>query len=475
MLSRTLISRALFLVCVIVLAQAVPVHATEISDVVISDVTTDGVSIGWKTDVKTDGSINFGIDPAGGIQRDPSLDSTHLITLTDLEPATTYYFRISSADSSGNRSTTAGLTFSTKNDQKAVANKAIKDIKKVTDPKELTRVVEEVQQQAQDVIRPPSIIGSPKVSTESDSATITWSSDRPSNSMVSFAADGEYQDGASDPYTGAQGDSSDSTTKHSVTLQGLQPSTLYHFQVSSSDSLSLTGVSEDDTFRTKSILPEVTALKISRIQEDSAVISWNTGTVKAKGRIEYLDTRSKVARSVGDPVYTTSHTVQVTGLTLGTRYRATVYATNEAGDEASSKQFEFITVRDVVPPLISKVTNESTLYPSEDTKVQTIITWQTDEPSSCTVSYTQGLVHDENTKADSLPTEKNPLTDHTEVIVGFSPATVYKFWMDCADEAGNTSKSDDFVLITPIKEKNIIDIILENFQGTFGWVNKIGK
>jgi hypothetical protein len=47
--------------------------------------------------------------------------------------------------------------------------------------------------------------------------------------------------------------------------------------------------------------------------------------------------------------------------------------------------------------------------------------------------------------------------------------------MDCADEAGNTSKSDDFVLITPIKEKNIIDIILENFQGTFGWVNKIGK
>jgi hypothetical protein len=64
-------------------------------------------------------------------------NQTHLITLTDLEPATTYYFRISSADSSGNRSTTAGLTFSTKNDQKAVANKAIKDIKKVTDPKEL--------------------------------------------------------------------------------------------------------------------------------------------------------------------------------------------------------------------------------------------------------------------------------------------------------------------------------------------------
>lgn len=451
------------------------IYAAEITDVIISEVATDSVSIGWKTDVKTDGTINFGIDPAGGIQRDPKLDSVHLIALTDLEPATTYYFRIASADADGNRSSTGGLSFTTKDDQQAVANKAIKTIKKVTDPEELKRVVEEVQQQAQDVIRPPSIIGSPKVSVESDSATISWSSDRPSNSMVSFAAEGEYQEGASDPYTGVQGDSSDSTNRHSVTLQGLEPSTLYHFQVSSSDDLSLTGVSEDDTFRTKSILPDVSALKISRIQEDSAVISWNTGSVKAKGRIEYLDTRSRVARSVGDPVYTTSHTVQVTGLTLGTKYQATVYATNEAGDEAASKPFTFITVRDVVPPEISKVTNESTLYPSEDTKVQTIIAWQTDEPASCTVMYTQGLVHDENTKADSLPTEKNPLTDHTQVIVGFSPATVYKFWMDCADEGGNTSKSDDFVLITPIKEKNIIDIILENFQGTFGWVNKIGK
>jgi hypothetical protein len=165
----------------------------------------------------------------------------------------------------------------------------------------------------------------------------------------------------------------------------------------------------------------------------------------------------------------------VTGLEFGTRYQATVFATNEAGDETAGKPFVFITVRDVIPPQISKVTNESTLYPSEDTKVQTIITWQTDEPANCTVSYTQGLVHDENNQGDSLPTETNPLTDHTQVIVGFAPATVYKFWVICADPSGNESKSDDFVLITPIKEKNIIDIILENFQGTFGWVNKIGK
>jgi hypothetical protein len=53
--------------------------------------------------------------------------------------------------------------------------------------------------------------------------------------------------------------------------------------------------------------------------------------------------------------------------------------------------------------------------------------------------------------------------------------TVYQFWVECKDVSGNKSKSENFVLFTPNKEKSIIDIILENFQGTFGWVNNIGK
>ena len=74
-----------------------------------------------------------------------------------------------------------------------------------------------------------------------------------------------------------------------------------------------------------------------------------------------------------------------------------------------------------------------------------------------------------------MPAELNPLTNHTQVVVGFAPASVYKFWMVCHDVANNQSQSDDYVLITPTKEQNIVDLILANFQGTFGWVNKIGK
>jgi hypothetical protein len=67
-----------------------------------------------------------------------------------------------------------------------------------------------------------------------------------------------------------------------------------------------------------------------------------------------------------------------------------------------------------------------------------------------------------------------PTVDHVRVITEFLPSTVYKFWVKCEDQTGNEEQSEDFVLFTPEKEKSIIDIILENFEGTFGWVKNIG-
>jgi hypothetical protein len=90
------------------------------------------------------------------------------------------------------------------------------------------------------------------------------------------------------------------------------------------------------------------------------------------------------------------------------------------------------------------------------------------------MTYQEGVAG--GTDAVSL-TKDHPefKTSHTEVIVDFAPGTVYQFWLECVDNAGNKAKSENFVLFTPIQEKNIIDLILENFQSTFGWVKNIGK
>jgi hypothetical protein len=448
--------------------------AAEISDVKITGVDDGSATINWNTDISTDATVNFGIDPRVGIERDPLFDKKeHSIVVDRLDPATTYYFRVISTDAQGNKSATAGYQFTTKSNDKKTAKKAVTEIEKIKDPEALKEVIEEVQKVASDVIRPPSIQGEPKVIAANDHADIIWTTDRNASSMVYFAKDAEFDPAAANPYPTAQGDPNDSTMKHTITLVGLSPSTLYHYKVSSEDSAGMTGESEDNTFKTNATLPQIINPTISRIQETAATVSWATGGVLSKGVVEYTNLRSKVTKSAGNPVFLTNHSIQLSGLDFGTRYSVVITSTNEAGNEVASKPLTFLTVRDIVPPAIAKVNNESTLFPSEDVKIQTIISWETDEPSFCQVHYTQGLVLAAGEQGDVLPLESNPLTSHTQVIVGFAPATVYKFWMLCHDEADNEARSEDYVLITPVKEKSIIDIILENFQGTFGWLKNI--
>ncbi|MFZ2555213.1 MAG: fibronectin type III domain-containing protein [Minisyncoccia bacterium] len=452
-------------------------YAAEISNVVISNITDGSATVTWDTDVPTDATINFGLDSRVGTIRDPLFDKKeHSLTIDQLDPSTTYHFRVISADTVGNKSATAGFVFTTKGTtDSSRVEKIIKEIDEITDPEEIAKIQDKVKEVANDILKAPAIVGPPKVVPGSETTEIVWTTDRDSNSMVYFAPEGEYSPGRTNPYTLAQGDPKNLTTKHKVTIRGLAPSTVYHFIVSSEDSGGLLGESEDETFRTKSILPDIENIKVSRVQETAATISWSTNGVLAKGLIEYTNTRTKATKSAGNPVYAANQSIQLTGLEFGAKYSAVIRAMNEGGDEVSSNPITFVTVRDVVAPAISKVNNESTLYPGEETKIQTIVAWETDEPATCQVFYSQGLARQAGDEGDALPAETNPVTTHTQVIVGFASATVYQFWVICNDEAKNESRSEDFVLITPIKEKSIIDIILENFQGTFGWVNNIGK
>ncbi len=464
---------AFFAAIALLLLLVVPTYAAEISNVSVSNLTATTTTISWSTDVETDATINYGLDTSYGLVRDPTTGSKkHTLTIGNLDQATSYHFQVESADKMGNKSATAGFVFTTTG---SPIQKIKNEIGKIVDEKTLKDLAEFLKSKKNAVIKPPAIVGAPKVAPFTTSATISWSTDRESNSMVALVPLAQYDSAVKDPYIINQGDPKESTTKHIVTVIGLNPSSTYHFQASSEDADGLAGATEDDTFVTKSIRPIISNIKISRIQDTSATLSWSTGNVLAQGLVDYTDQRSKKKKSFGDPVFTTTHSVTLTGLTFGTRYTVVARAINQGGDEEDSKPQTFVTVRDVVPPVISKVNNESTLFPSDDVKIQTIITWVTDEPAYCQLFYTQGLVHDAANAGSSLPEETNPLTAHTQVVVGFAPASVYKFWTVCHDVAKNPAQSDDYVLITPTKEQSIIDLILANFQGTFGWVNKIGK
>src|SRR6185436_8772368 len=146
----------------------------------------------------------------------------------------------------------------------------IKELDTLKDKKAIEEVIQKVQEVAADVLRPPAIVGSPKVITDTTGATISWSTDRESDSMVQLGTENAYSASHSDPYSINQGDPNESVTQPEVKVIGLDPSTTYHYIVSSTDSTGLEGQTEDDTFRTKSFLPEIAGVKVVRIQQDSA-------------------------------------------------------------------------------------------------------------------------------------------------------------------------------------------------------------
>src|SRR6185503_17448835 len=83
--------------------------AAEISNVKITDIADNKASITWDTDTETNATINYGLDDSFGIVRDPALVKEQLLTIENLDPSTTYHFRVVSADSAGNTSATAGF------------------------------------------------------------------------------------------------------------------------------------------------------------------------------------------------------------------------------------------------------------------------------------------------------------------------------------------------------------------------------
>jgi len=483
------------------IVRAADVVPPDITNVEITNVSETAVTVTWKTNEEADSLVNYGLQENYGIVRIPVTDKTeHTITLDGLEPGRTYYFRVVSSDADGNQGISANYKVLTNGtpqtgaeagqgketqtetsqtvqnesqsqtqSQSQTTEQIVQQIQQIQSPEKLQEILNETVKAIKGITEDLTIVGPPTVIAETTSATVKWTTDREASSEVVFSPTDSY---VSDQYTYSQASTEGDTKDHEVRLIGLEPYTEYHFKVRSKDSFNISGESRDYTFRTKASVPEIRNLHIVKVEENSATLAWDT-TVPAKALIEYQDLTTGAQNSVGRPTLASTHQMRLSDLTLGTRYVAFVIAENAGGDRIKSNPITFVTVKDIAPPIISNVTNDSTIFPGGESRIQTIIEWNTDEPASCALSYREGITGGVDPTVVA-PEKVSYIQDHVEVIVDFAPATVYQFWVSCADEAGNSVDSENYVLFTPIQEKNIIDIIIENFQSTFGWVKNIG-
>lgn len=88
---------------------------------------------------------------------------------------------------------------------------------------------------------PPIISNVASGSITTSGATITWTTDEASNSVVEYGLTISY---------GSSATNSSMVTSHSVPLSGLSPNTLYHYRVKSTDGSNNTSTSGDFTFTT---------------------------------------------------------------------------------------------------------------------------------------------------------------------------------------------------------------------------------
>jgi hypothetical protein len=477
----------------------------KILNVSTSQVTATSSVITWTTDEMADSLVNFGLDKRYGVVRDPLTDKTeHTILLDGLLSDATYYFRITSSDEDGNQGISNDFSFTTLSEEQetidmntaeemdiegegglmeeiltagegGLSEQGIKEIiraiREISQEEILEEIVEEVQDQAQEVVLPPTIIlDYADVEVGTDYAIISWKTDKDSNTMVALAEEGDYNENYPENYVWNEGVPDELVKDHVVYVNGLRPATTYHFQVSSESVVGLTGKSEDKTFRTKSITPEIFNLQVTKIEEEAATVRWSTN-VPCSAIIEYTNLNNNNEKLEGNNAYLTVHNIRLTNLIFDTYYSVVVRVESEDGEKTESEPITFITSRDKYAPEISKVNTESTIYPGSENRIQTIASWYTDEAAQCQLYYHQGLFSVDEPQFQ--PKEEDYGLKHVQVITNFLPSAVYKFWIVCNDEAGNDGKSEDFTMLTPSQEESIIDIIIKNFESSFGWVKKM--
>jgi peroxiredoxin len=184
-----------------------------------------------------------------------------------------------------------------------------------------------------------SLLGMLDVSVQSTTeteATIKWTTDKPSTSLVKI--------------TDASGAVIKTTpvetlaSSHSITISGLRPSTTYHYTVVSTDAAGnkMTSGGELRTQGTALVTadktpPTISGLGVSNITEASAIITWLTNE-PATGQVKYQKTGEVSSTTPLDTNLTTTHTVTLTKLDSGTSYNFSIISKDAAGNEATADQ-----------------------------------------------------------------------------------------------------------------------------------------
>ena len=419
---------------IIARASEPPVISTE--GPIVENVTNNSAKVVWITDRKSNSVIRFkskeeNIDPETSSSLKQygnfkELTVEHQVILASLHSGTSYQYQVQSSDVLGNTSKSDWNEFSTE------VTPSIYDV-----------VISEITL---------------------NSAVISWKTNVVTSSKIEYGETINYTNSAEDKGLSK-------IAKHSIKLNDLKSGTLYHFRVRGMDSEGDSIVSADYSFTTFT-LPQIETYQIEEVTERTVKLNWKTN-VETDSTLKYTDLETNIIKTQGEDGMSSIHNFTLKGLNPGVEYLLQIQGRDIYGNQAITSEFTATTLVDNTVPEIKQVRTETAVSSGKSDVVQTIISWKTNEPTTSQILWEEGISEDSVPK-NTTTEDENYTTNHIMVITTFKPASVYRFRIQGKDKAGNIAQSQDFTILIPEKKKSVIQIIISNFENTFGWVKKLG-
>ncbi len=476
-----------------------------------AEISGSRASVLWTANEASVGIMEFGTAPdeytKSAVTMPLTFKTDHRIVLQDLDPLTTYYYRVSAADASFNVSNLLTGSFTTLSE--------LEDVDELVSSTDNTLIGEEAEEaflssieKASELIRSlstrvgvealettltdqasfiqelsallplPIIGGQPLVEVGSNYARVSWTTDKFSNSLVKFAPEEVFEilDGE---YDQTVGDAATMVLNHRVEIKNLQPNTLYHYRVISRTIAGAETVSADFTFRTAAEVTEINTYKFDVISANEARVMWVT-SAPTDSSVAFTPYRGGVPdlnskQFVKDASFVTQHSLTLLELEAGVVYDIELSGVDYGGNTVREVIQGFSTTDTDLSPIISQIQTDSAIIPGSTEKIQTIISWNTNELSTSRVYYRKGFATGESPFTEMTTLDLGYVKKHIVVVSNFESGQVYQFAVESTDSSGNTTLSNTITILTPRKEESVFQVIMSNFEDLFSWVGKVRR
>jgi len=397
----------------------------------VSNITTRKATISWVTSRSADSRVIYGLKTNEYFEAETTISNqvtNHVVTLTNLLPATTYFYRSRWTDEDGNIGQSNEQSFTTSD--------------------------------------APSIKDVQVKSVGINFAQVKFTTKGATKAKIYF--------GKTTLFGGViELSTSTNESTYTVILEGLDDGTKYYYRINPYDieDTEYEGTVLDLKTYPKPKIYSVNLQQIRNTAETSVQVSWISNTDISSLVTYYPEGKVEQSRDeVNLNLVSGEHKITLKGLLPDTKYVLVVKGLDRIGNEAKSDPQTFTTATDTRAPKISEVLVET--YPGEvdngsgKKNSQIIVSWKTDEPATSKVEYGEGNTDIYEFKT---PEDDNLKLNHVVIINNLDISKIYHLRAISLDKAKNESKSQDVVTVTAKTQDNAFDLIFKNIRNIFNF------